>query len=343
MQLSDFDYALPETLIAQSPLTDRSASRLMVLKRAEQAIEHAQFEDLPRYLKRGDLLVLNDTRVIPARLIGSKKTGGHVEFLLVKQIQGEENLWQCLTKSSKSLRLGENIQLPGEGVAEIAGLIDTGERLVRFTCPGSFIDYLEQFGHMPLPPYIKRSDQPEDHERYQTIFAAKPGAIAAPTAGLHFTPAILADLVRQGVEVCTVTLHVGPGTFLPVRHDDLSQHKMHAELFDIPESTATSINRARAEKRRIIAVGTTVTRTLEAACDHYGQIQAGSAETDLFIKPGFPFKIVDALVTNFHLPRSTLLILTAAFAGRDLVLRAYRDAVDRRYRFFSYGDCTLIV
>ena len=343
MQLSDFDYSLPETLIAQSPLTVRSASRLMVLKRAEQAIEHAQFEDLPRYLKKGDLLVLNDTRVIPARLIGRRKTGGQVEFLLVKQIQGEDKLWQCLTKSSKALRLGQQIQLPGGVSAEIIGSNDTGERSVRFTCSGPFMDYLEQFGHMPLPPYIRRSDQREDHERYQTIFAAKRGAIAAPTAGLHFTPAILENLKKQGVEVCTVTLHVGPGTFLPVRHDDLNRHKMHAELFEIPESTATSINQARAEKRRIIAVGTTVTRTLEAASDHCGLVQAGSAQTDLFIKPGFSFKIVDALVTNFHLPKSTLLILTAAFAGRELVLRAYQEAVDQHYRFFSYGDCTLIV
>jgi len=248
-----------------------------------------------------------------------------------------------MAKSSKPLRQGTVIQLPGDCRATVAGDGGEGHHLVDFDCPGDFQAFLEQHGHIPLPPYIRRDDGPFDRDRYQTVFANSPGAVAAPTAGLHFTEVTFAELGKSGIEVCGIVLHVGPGTFLPVRAENLDQHRMHSERFEVPAATAAQVNLAKSEGRRVVALGTTVTRTLEHAGNEQGQLATGSGDTELFIRPGYRFKMVDVLITNFHLPRSTLLMLVAAFAGRDLILRAYREAVDEGYRFFSYGDCMLIV
>jgi S-adenosylmethionine:tRNA ribosyltransferase-isomerase len=342
MQLNDFDYELPPELIAQRPLETRSSSRLLLLSRTRQTITHHQFVELPAMLREGDLLVRNETKVLPARLLGSKQSGGQVEVLLLRQHDTENNIWRCMTRSSRALKPGTLIDFPAEMTGEVVEAVDGGQRMVRFSSPASFLETLEQVGHVPLPPYIRRDDQPFDKDRYQTVYASNPGAVAAPTAGLHFTEETFADLTARDIEVCGVTLHVGPGTFLPVRSENLQAHRMHAEAYDIPFQAAERINNARAEGRRIIALGTTVTRTLEHAVDANGLLQAGQGETDLFIKPGHSFRVVDALVTNFHLPKSTLVVLVSAFAGREFILRAYRTAVAQSYRFFSYGDCMLI-
>ncbi|MGD9019824.1 MAG: tRNA preQ1(34) S-adenosylmethionine ribosyltransferase-isomerase QueA, partial [Desulfuromonadales bacterium] len=335
-------YELPPELIAQRPLETRSSSRLLLLSRARQTITHHQFVELPAMLREGDLLVRNETKVLPARLLGSKQSGGQVEVLLLRQHDTENNIWRCMTRSSRALKPGTLIDFPAEMTGEVVEAVDGGQRMVRFSSPASFLETLEQVGHVPLPPYIRRDDQPFDKDRYQTVYASNPGAVAAPTAGLHFTEETFADLTARDIEVCGVTLHVGPGTFLPVRSENLQAHRMHAEAYDIPFQAAERINNARAEGRRIIALGTTVTRTLEHAVDANGLLQAGQGETDLFIKPGHSFRMVDALVTNFHLPKSTLVVLVSAFAGREFILRAYRTAVAQSYRFFSYGDCMLI-
>jgi S-adenosylmethionine:tRNA ribosyltransferase-isomerase len=342
MQLKDFDFDLPQELIAQQPLSDRSASRLLVLDSSSRQIGHQQFSCLPELLREGDLLVRNETRVMPARLLGRKLSGGHVEVLLVRQLDSLLNIWRCMTRSSKPVRVGSLLDFPEGLRGEVIDTADDGQRLIRFTCSGNFLEVLELAGHMPLPPYIRRDDHALDKDRYQTVFASKPGAVAAPTAGLHFTKETFAALSERNIDVCGITLHVGPGTFLPVRTDNLLEHRMHSEVYEVPEETAGVINAARADGRRIVALGTTVTRTLEAAVDDQGLLQAGHGETDIFIMPGFKFRMVDALITNFHLPKSTLLVLVSAFAGRDFVLEAYREAVERGYRFFSYGDCMLI-
>ena len=342
MQLNDFDYELPPELIAQRPLDRRSSSRLLSLSKARQTISHHQFPELPALLREGDLLVRNETKVLPARLLGIKQSGGQVEVLLLRQNDTEKNIWRCMTRSSKALKAGTLLDFPAEITGEVVEAVDDGQRMIRFSSPGPFLEALEQVGHVPLPPYIRRDDQPFDKDRYQTVYASNPGAVAAPTAGLHFTEETFADLAERNIEVCGVTLHVGPGTFLPVRSENLHAHRMHAEAYDIPSQAAERINSARAEGRRIVALGTTVTRTLEHAVDANGLLQAGQGETDLFIKPGHQFRMVDALVTNFHLPKSTLLVLVSAFAGREFILRAYREAVEQGYRFFSYGDCMLI-
>jgi S-adenosylmethionine:tRNA ribosyltransferase-isomerase len=342
MRLTEFDFELPDELIAQHPLNDRSASRLLCLNRETQNSEHREFSSLPELLREGDLLVRNETRVLPARLLGRKESGGQVEALLVRLYDAENNIWRCMTRSSKPVRVGAELLFTEDLCGEVVAVEDDGQRLIRFTSTGDFFEILEQAGHMPLPPYIRREDQLQDKDRYQTVFARNPGAVAAPTAGLHFTEATFAALAERNVDVCGITLHVGPGTFLPVRTDDLNEHRMHSEVYEVPEASAAKINNARAEGRRVIALGTTVTRTLEYAIDEGGLLQAGQGETALFIKPGFRFRLVDALITNFHLPKSTLLVLVSAFAGRDFVLKAYREAVERGYRFFSYGDCMLI-
>ncbi len=342
MLLSEFDFPLPQELIAQQPLAERTASRLLCLDRVSGQIAHQQFARLPDLLRSGDLLVRNDTRVLPARLLGRKESGGQVELLLVRQIDAEQNLWRCMTRCSKPLRVG-SLLVFSEGLhGEVVEQEADGQRLVRFNCTGAFKDVLERVGHMPLPPYIRREDRDLDKDRYQTVFACNPGAVAAPTAGLHFNVETFSELVERGIDVCSITLHVGPGTFLPVRTDNLHEHRMHSEAYEIPRATAERINAARAAGRRIIALGTTVTRTLEHAVGEDGLLCPGQGDTDLFIKPGFRFRMVDALVTNFHLPKSTLLVLVAAFAGRDFILEAYRQAIEHGYRFFSYGDCMLI-
>lgn len=343
MLLSDFDFDLPPQLIAQEPLAERTASRLLVLHRQTGRIEHARFADLADWLVPGDLLVRNETRVIPARLLGRKESGGRIELLLVERIAGDEQHWRCLARSAKPARPGNRLFF-AEGIeGEVVADLGDGWRIVRFHSPGELLTQLETAGEVPLPPYIQRAPAAADRERYQTVYAGEPGAVAAPTAGLHFTAATFAELATRGVEVCGLTLHVGPGTFLPVRGERLDEHRMHSERFIIPPAAAAAVNRARSDGRRVVAVGTTSTRALESAVDAAGQLHPGSAETDLFIRPGYRFRATDALVTNFHLPKSTLLVLVAAFAGRDLILEAYRQAVSEKYRFFSYGDCMLIL
>lgn len=343
MLLDDFSFDLSPELIAQYPPPCREDARLMVLHRQERQVATRTFPAIGDYFTAGDLLVLNDTRVIPARLQGSKESGGKIEVFLVQRLHGQEEVWACLTRCSKTPRPGCRLLLGGglEGTVLAGG--DPPYRHIRFSCVGDFCTVLEQAGRIPLPPYIRRQDGPLDRERYQTVFARTPGAVAAPTAGLHFTERVLTELRSRGVEIRPLTLHVGLGTFLPVRAENLAEHRMHAEIFSIPPTTAEAVNRARAEGRRVFAVGTTTTRALESSVDASGQLLAGEGSTEIFITPGFRFRVVDALITNFHLPRSTLLMLVSAFAGRDFVLDAYRQAVADRFRFFSYGDCMLIL
>lgn len=343
MLLSDFDFELPPELIAQQPTSVRTASRMMTLNRADESLRLGQFSDLSDELRSGDLLVLNDTQVIPARLLGKKETGGRVEVFLVRRLEGADESWACLTKSSKTPRPGTVLYFP-EGLEGrvIPGGDETLKHII-FNAPGPVSELLDRVGRMPLPPYIDRDPEAEDRERYQTVFARHAGALAAPTAGLHFSQSYLESLQEKGVEIAYLTLHVGLGTFLPVRTDFVAEHRMHSEDYTISASTADRINAARQQGRRIVAVGTTVTRALESAvCEQTGLVRACSAATDIFITPGYRFKVVDVLLTNFHLPRSTLLMLVSAFAGKDFILSAYQRAVRERYRFFSYGDCMLI-
>ncbi|PLX86422.1 MAG: tRNA preQ1(34) S-adenosylmethionine ribosyltransferase-isomerase QueA [Desulfuromonas sp.] len=342
MKLDDFDFELPEELIAQYPTERRDGSRLMRLDRLTGAIETGAFSSIVEAFSAGDVLVINDTRVIPARLLGHKESGGQVEVFLVRRIAGADEDWLCMTRSSRPLRTGMRLFL-GDGLT--AEVLDGGEpphKRIRFTCDGSFFAQVEKVGHLPLPPYIDRPDDVSDRERYQTVFAANEGAVAAPTAGLHFTHEILQQLQDRGVIICPLTLHVGLGTFLPVRVEDVTTHKMHAEIFAVPAATALAVNQAKAEGRRIIALGTTAARALESAVDGRGLLQPGDDESEIFIYPGYRFRLVDALITNFHLPKSTLLMLVSALAGRESILNAYQRAVDERFRFFSYGDCMMI-
>ncbi len=345
MQLTDFDFSLPDELIAQTPAKQRDASRLLCLERNSTSIESRQFTDIVKYFRSGDVLVVNDTKVIPARLLGQKTTGGKVEVFLVREHHeaDSENEWLCLTKSSKPLRVGTVVNFTPDFSAEIMEEMASPYRRVKFNCSGDFMHQLDAVGHLPLPPYIKRDDSNEDRSRYQTVFANEKGAVAAPTAGLHFTKEILQKLTSAGVEIVNLTLHVGIGTFLPVRVDNILQHKMHAELFSVPQNTADAVNRAKKEGRRIFALGTTSARALETAASDDGMLLAGNGDSEIFIYPGYKFKIVDALITNFHLPKSTLLMLVSAFAGRDFILSAYHQAVTQKFRFFSYGDCMLIL
>jgi S-adenosylmethionine:tRNA ribosyltransferase-isomerase len=344
MLLSDFDYTLPQDLIAQQPAERREDSRLMLLERSSERILNTQFKEIEHHFNPGDVLVINDTRVIPARLHGTKVSGGKIEVFLVRRLeQCPGECWVCLTRSSRAPRPGTILTLADNLSAEVLEEGEDGYRNIRFDYHGGdFLSWLEEKGSIPLPPYIERAPQQQDLERYQTTFSSVPGAVAAPTAGLHFTPEILDKLRRKGVVITPLTLHVGLGTFLPVRVDNILEHRMHAEAYSIPETTAASVTAAKREGRRVIALGTTVTRTLEYAATDAGHILPGSGMTDMFIYPGYRFKVIDALLTNFHLPKSTLLMLVSAFAGRDFVLRAYAEAVKQRYRFFSYGDCMLI-
>ncbi len=345
MRLTDYDFLLPDDLIAQVPAATRDASRLLCLDRQSATIESKQFVDIVNYFQPGDVLVVNDTKVIPARLLGRKQTGGRVEVLLVRPYPDDtvDEEWLCLTKSSKPLRIGTVVEFSPGFSADILEETETPYRRVRFNYSGVFMEKVEEVGHLPLPPYIRREDSQEDHSRYQTVFARERGAVAAPTAGLHFTESVLQQLVNAGVEIVSLTLHVGLGTFLPVRVEDIRQHKMHAEFYSIPAETAEAVNSAHTEGRRVFALGTTSARALETAAVDDGLLSSGSGESEIFIYPGYQFKIVDALITNFHLPKSTLLMLVSAFAGRDFILTAYRQAVAEQFRFFSYGDCMLIV
>ena len=338
MRKSDFNYDLPTTLIAQTPAEPRSASRLLSLNGTSGALDDRRFADLPDLLRPDDLMVFNNTRVIPARLYGEKDSGGKIELLIERLLDGRRVLTQC--RASKPPKPEQRLHLEGGVVAQVVAR--RGEWYeVEFQTERPVIEVLQDIGHMPLPPYITRADGPQDQERYQTVFALTPGAVAAPTAGLHFDADMLQRLEAMGVETAFVTLHVGAGTFQPLRVDDIRAHRMHAEVVALDVPTAARINMAHDQGRRVVAVGTTVVRVLESAARH-GRVTAYHGETDIFIYPGYDFQIVDALVTNFHLPESTLLMLVCAFAGRDPVLQAYRHAVGQGYRFFSYGDAMFV-
>lgn len=340
MDLKDFNYDLPEKLIAQDPLEDRSSSRLMVLHKDTGRIEHKIFRDIIDYLNPGDCLVINDTKVIPARLMGIKEdTGAAIEVLLLKR--NADDVWECLVKPGKKARTGARIVF-GEGllVGEIVDVIEDGNRMIKFHYEGIFEEILDKLGQMPLPPYITHKLQ--DKNRYQTVYARNEGSAAAPTAGLHFTKELLEKIKEKGVNVVSITLHVGLGTFRPVKVDKIEEHHMHTETFNISKEAADTINRARAAGGRVIAVGTTSCRTLESAAADDGTIPARSGDTDIFIYPGYKFKAIDCLITNFHLPESTLIMLVSALAGRDNIMNAYETAVKERYRFFSFGDAMFI-
>ena len=368
MLVSEFDFHLPPELIAQQPLADRAASRMLHLQRASGRFHDATFRDLPHLLRSGDLLVMNNTRVFPARLFG-RRSGrqaqpissknpaarefltGKVEVLLTRQSDDDPLVWEALARPGRKLTPGEKIFFGGSETeadhrlaAEIIARGEFGERTIRFEAVPDLFAEIERLGHVPLPPYISREDAPADRERYQTVYARERGSVAAPTAGLHFTPEVLSVIRERGVEIAEITLHVGLGTFQPVHAQRVEEHKLHRERYSISQEAADAISKARAEKRRIVAVGTTSVRTLEfaASLPPDGIIKAGTGEADIFIYPGYKFRVVDAMLTNFHLPQSTLLMLVCAFAGRENVLRAYEHAVNQKYRFFSYGDCMFI-
>lgn len=342
MRFSDFDYFLPPELVAQTPAARRDASRLMILDRVEASISETVFSGIAGLFRPGDLLVLNDTRVIPARLLGKKESGGRIEVFLVRRVAGPDETWICLLKSSKKPRPGTVISLPGGMEAVVLDRRDEETWLLAFSPAQGFDGWLEEHGNMPLPPYVRRNAGSEDRSRYQTVFARVSGAVAAPTAGLHFTDELLGELGSLGVAMATLTLHVGLGTFLPVRVDDVLEHRMHREFFSIPGETAAAVAERKKGKGRVIALGTTTTRALEQAAAPDGTVRPGEGEADIFIRPGYRFKVVDALITNFHLPCSTLLLLVSAFAGRDFLFRAYGEAVKRGFRFYSYGDAMFI-
>lgn len=340
MKTADFYYDLPKELIAQDPLTDRSASRLMVLNKNTGEVTHKVFKDIVSYLKPGDCLVLNNTKVIPARLLGVKEdTGAAVEVFLLKRLDADT--WETLVKPGKKLRPGARVVF-GDGLlkCEIKELGEEGNRIVKFEYDGIFEEILDKLGEMPLPPYITHKLQ--DRNRYQTVYAKYEGSAAAPTAGLHFTKEILEEIEKMGVDIAYVTLHVGLGTFRPVKVDDVTKHHMHSEFYMITEEAAQKINRAKESGNRVICVGTTSCRTVESAADENGRIKACSDDTEIFIYPGYRFKVLDCLITNFHLPESTLIMLVSALAGKDNVLNAYKTAVEERYRFFSFGDAMFI-
>lgn len=340
MKTDDFDYELPEELIAQHPILKRDESRMLVLDRKTGEIEHKNFFDIIDYLEEGDTLVLNDTKVIPARLFGEKvETKAHVELLLLKNTNDSD--WECLVKPAKRVKIGTVVSF-GNGLlkAKCIGVGEEGIRIFTFIYEGLFYELLDKLGTMPLPPYIR--EQLEDKDRYQTVYAKNVGSAAAPTAGLHFTEELLEKIKNKGIDICYVTLHVGLGTFRPVSVEDVTKHVMHSEYYTMNKSVAEKLNKAKKEKRRIIAVGTTSTRTLETIIKKYGQFKECSGWTDIFIYPGVSVESIDGLITNFHLPKSTLIMLVSAFSSKDIILNAYKEAVKNRYRFFSFGDCMFI-
>lgn len=341
MQLKDFYYDLPEELIAQDPLIDRSSSRLMHMDRVTGDIKHKIFKDVIDYLQPGDCLVINNTKVIPARLFGAREeTNAKIEVLLLKRV--EETLWETLVKPGKKCKIGTKI-IFGDGllVGTVESVVDDGNRLIRFDYDGIFEEILDKLGQMPLPPYI--THELKDKNRYQTVYAKYDGSAAAPTAGLHFTKELLEQIKKKGVEIANVTLHVGLGTFRPVKVENITEHHMHSEYYMIEEAEAQKINRAKANGHRVIAVGTTSCRTLESATDDLGVLQVKNGWTDIFIYPGYKFKMIDGLITNFHLPESTLLMLVSAFAGKEHIMAAYEEAVREKYRFFSFGDAMMLL
>lgn len=340
MKKSDFYYELPEELIAQTPIKDRDHSRLMVLDRKKCSVEHRHFYDICDYFEKGDCLVINETRVLPARLYASRKGGtAPVEILLLKDFG--EDCWECIVYPGKKLREGAEIDCQGVLKGTVTSVLPDGNRVIKFDYQGIFLEILEKLGTMPLPHYIK--ERLEDNERYQTVFAKENGSAAAPTAGLHFTPELLKALESKGVEIAKITLHVGLGTFRPVKADNITDHIMHSEFYKVSAEAAEKINRAKENGHRVIACGTTSCRTIESACDENGRMKECSGNTNIFIYPGYKFKCLDRLITNFHLPESTLIMLVSALAGREYVLDAYKTAVKEKYRFFSFGDAMIIL
>ena len=340
LKTHDFYFDLPQELIAQTPLERRDGSRLLAMNRVTGEIQHRHFYDLPEFLRPGDCLVLNDSRVLPARLFGRRRGGGACEVLLL--IDRGEKTWECLVRPGKKLRTGTTVTFgDGELTAEVVGEVEGGNRLIRFHYEGIFLETLERLGKMPLPPYIK--EELEDSERYQTVYSRVVGSAAAPTAGLHFTKELLDDLQSIGVKVCYVTLHVGLGTFRPVKAERLEEHEMHAEYCVVPQKTADTINETKRSGGRVICVGTTSCRTIESWAKEDGSMEAAAGWTNIFIYPGYRFKVLDGLITNFHLPESTLIMLVSSLAGREQVLAAYQEAVRERYRFFSFGDAMIII
>ena len=342
MLITEFDFELPPELIAQEPLEQRQASRMLSIDRFERRFVDSNFKELPQFLRRGDVLVLNNTKVFPARLFGRSETGANIEVFLVSET--EDGMWETLARPARRLQAGKRIHFGDKLVGEVVEKTADGKVLVNFEPVKDFDSILDEIGKTPLPPYIKRESDAidSDRERYQTVFASNRGAIAAPTAGLHFTPEILDEIRDAGVIVAEITLHVGYGTFEPVRVDDLGQHHVSPERYSITDETAEILNRARADSRRIIAIGTTTTRTLETNLQRFNDFVPGSYSADLTITPGYKFRAIDGLLTNFHLPQSSLLVLTSTFGGHELIMDAYRHAVAARYRFYSYGDCMLI-
>ena len=339
MKVSDFDYELPEELIAQIPIEKRDESRLMVLDREKQTIEHRKFKNIIEYLKPGDVLVRNNTKVIPARIYGKKETGANVEFLLLHNIEGD--IWECIVRPGNKLHIGTKV-IFGDGLlkAEISDIMEGGTRKVKFYYNGIFNEILDKIGLMPLPPYIH--EELKEKDRYQTVYAKYEGSAAAPTAGLHFTEELFEALRKKGIEIANVTLHVGIGTFRPVKEETVEEHKMHTEHFYIKKEDVEKINNAKKEGRRVIAVGTTSCRVLESIADENGFVKETEEDTGIFIYPGYKFKCIDGLITNFHLPQSTLLMLVSALAGKEYIMKAYKEAVKEKYRFFSFGDAMII-
>jgi S-adenosylmethionine:tRNA ribosyltransferase-isomerase len=342
MKIEEFDYHLPKSLIAQHPSSERGASRLMVVHRHCGTIEHRSFQEISQYFRAGDLLAINNTRVLPVRLTGKKETGGKCEVLLIPQWNGANGEWKALVKGIKNNGGGFRIHFEQGFDAEVQE-VKEGKAKIRFLRQESVMDILQRIGHIPLPPYIKRQDESPDRMRYQTVFAEKDGSIAAPTAGLHFTEKTLRSLREMGVGIVPITLHIGPGTFTPVKTEEVKDHSMEAEWTEISQEAAREIERTKQKGGRVIAVGTTTTRALESFSNPEGRIKPGENFSSLFIHPPYPFRVIDGLVTNFHLPKSTLIMLVSAFAGKDLLLKAYQEAVEEKYHFYSYGDAMLIL
>ncbi len=342
MRIEEFDYDLPLSLIAQYPSPQRGETLLMILDRQTGGVEHRVFQEIMEYLRPGDLLVMNNTRVLPARLIGKKETGGKIEMLLIPSWNGATGEWKALIKGAGKIKPGARIRFEPEIQGEIEEVKD-GKGRVAFSYPGEVARLLQEIGHIPLPPYIKREDEPLDRERYQTVFAERDGSIAAPTAGLHFTRALLQSLEEKGVRSAKITLHIGTGTFTPVKTGVVEDHIMEAEWVEISEKTAAEINTTKARGGRVVSVGTTTTRALESFSDGDGRVRSGRGMSSLFIYPPYRFRVIDGLITNFHLPKSTLIMLVSAFAGKDFLMKAYREAVQKKYKFYSYGDAMLIL
>ncbi len=343
MRISEFDYELPKELIAQTPPEKRESSRMLIVNRAKEILQDEHFCRFPQFLKKTDVLVLNNTKVFPARLLGTSETGAKIELFLVRELANK--MWETLARPARRLKTGKRILFGKDLTATVLEKTADGHVFVEFQTENDFNEILDEIGQTPLPPYIKRENDnfDEDRERYQTVFAKNRGAIAAPTAGLHFTPEILEDIKNLGVKIVEITLHVGYGTFEPVRVTDLAEHKVMPERYEISPETAEILNEAKAENRRVVAVGTTTTRALESSIDETGKILAGNGLADLTVVPNYKFKMIDGLLTNFHLPQSSLLVLVATFTGYNLTFKAYRHAVESRYRFYSYGDCMLII